>query len=158
MERTVAEWRVTQRWQLRNLSMMSHISSNKYLNPHGVLSHAVNGAWYSLSSTINLHMIRTRAEKRSFWVNTTLCFQLGSTWGDVGGRFPRGCAPTITTSLENKQEWSELSSLQRINSENMEDRDDCRRCIPVVVLAVQNVRQNVFTTFTIVNVLSVLSQ
>lgn len=128
MERTVAEWRVTQRWLLRNLSMMSRINSNKYLNPCGALSHAVNGAWYSLSPTINLHMIRTRAEKRSSWVNTTLCFQLGSSWGGAG------CTPTITTSLENKQEWSDLSSLQRINAENMEDRDDCRRCIPVVVL------------------------
>lgn len=66
---------------------------------------------------------KTLCDSRSMLcMHTTSCFQR---WQQSGARFPRGCTATITTSLENKSEWSDLSSLQFKNTEGEHEGRSC---------------------------------
>lgn len=55
-------------------------------------------------------------------MHTSSCFQC---WQRSEARLPRGCTATITTSLENKSVWSDLSSLQCKNTEGEHGGRSC---------------------------------
>lgn len=100
---------------------------------------AVNGAWYGLSFAINLCMIRSRAEKK--------CSSQGEhhfglpAWQRSVARFPRGRAPTFTTSLGREKKKTQNKSgrgpfiavMCECTAESTSGGDDWSRYMAVVV-------------------------